>query len=166
MDIETLLNKFGPNFVEPHKLTESERKELRKKIEPIWDRYINLPLTLSINDEPIKRLCQVLTNNGYITFSSCQGHGKDEPHIYFRCKKTSRVAELSHAVGSTAITNFLWEIGVWGQQDSRNRYRIFYMLRPEEPRRENLDIIKDEKQLVEDFDILGYSILDYFNHQN
>ena len=162
MDIEGLLNKFGPNWAVPHKLTETERAEIRKEVEPVWNQYANMPLSISIDDESIRRLCQVLTNYGYQTFSSCEGHGKEIPHIYFRCRKTGRVAELSNIIRQTAIANFLWGVEVGSQQDSRNRYQIFYELRPEKPKRGKLDMVKDKKYLVEDFDILGYSILDHF----
>ena len=147
----------------PHKLTETERAELKKGVEPIWNQYINLPLTISVGDEPIRRLCQVLTNNGYVTFSSCEGHGKDKPYICFRCKSTSAVAGLSYILDKTAIANFIWEIKVHSQTGMNdNRFRAYYTINPEESRRESLDIVKDKKQLIEDFDILGYSILDYF----
>ena len=162
MDIEQLLDKFGPNWAIPHKLTEAERVKLRKEVEPIWDQYANLPINISIDDESMSRLCQLLTNYGYETFSSCEGHRKEKPHVYFRCKDTSAVAELSYVLQQTAITNFIWRVEV-NPERVQGRFKTFYELKPEKPRREGLDIVKDQKELIEDFDILGYSILDHFS---
>ncbi len=162
MNIEGLLDHFGPNFAEPHRLTPRERDKLRREIEPVWNGYINMPLTLLLDDSNMTRLCQLLTNLGYQTFSSCEGHGREEPHVYFLCRSANKVAELADVIRKTAITNFSWVVEIDGIL-SGNRFKAYYALTPR-PKRGNFDIVKSRKQLVDDFDILGYSIFDHFQH--
>lgn len=161
MDIERLLDHFGPNFAVPHRLGPQERDNIRSEIEPVWNRYMRMPLTFSIDDSNMTRLCQLLTNLDYQTFSSCEGHGREEPHVYFLCRSPNKVAELAYAIRQTAITNFIWRVEV-DALESGNELKAYYALTPVRPRRGNLDITKSRNQLVDDFDILGYSIYDHF----
>lgn len=161
MNIEGLLDQFGPNLAKPHRLTPPEREELRREIEPVWNGYITIPLTLSIDDSNMTRLCQLLTNQGYQTFSSCEGHGRKEPHVYFWCRSANKVAELAYAIRQTAIANFIWGVEV-DANTSGNGFKAYYALTPIRPRMGNFDTIQSRKQLVDDFDILGYSIFDHF----
>ena len=168
MDIEKLLDRFGTNYAKPRKLTKKERVELRKEIGPTWDQYINTSLVIDIGDIKLTRLCQTLTNNGYITFSSCEGHGDEIPHIYFRCRRPSAVAELSHIlVEESAISHFSWLIEVY-QDKARmvTNFVPFYILEPRPVQKGRLlNPREDYDRLVEDFDILGFCINDHFSEK-
>ena len=161
MNIEKLLDRFGLNWAQPHILDGQERKEARESVGPAWNKYMRMPIKLSIDDHSISRLCQQLTNQGYITFSSCEGHGREVPHIYFTCEDVNSVAELSDVVNKTAITHFGWGIGVYSLNHG-DGYKAYYELRPERVKTEGLNIVESQEQLKEDFDILGYSITDHF----
>ena len=55
------------------------------RINKLLDSYSSLPLTLPIDDEdePVKRVSEVLTKNGYVTYESCSGHINNiEKHPY------------------------------------------------------------------------------------
>ena len=159
MDIERLLDKFGPNWSPPHTLSPEERESLKEEIEPIWRGYNNLPLTLDIEDEGVRRVCEVLTLSGFRTYSSCNGHGKKLPHMYFYSEKNELVARLAHIIQKTAITNFQWGIQVFGFSGLSDM-RLNYDLKP-------FSLINDQGAyskdlLFEDFDILGFTFFGEF----
>ena len=91
MDIETIIRQLKNN-----------RSENLKKAK-IWYKavlsvYNSLPLNLPITDESMKRVCQVLTNFGYKTSESCEGHGKELPGIFFNCDDKISMRDITHII--------------------------------------------------------------------
>jgi hypothetical protein len=63
-----------------------QKEKLKKHYEDLLRKYNNMELTLPIDDEPMKRICQVLTNNGFITQSSCEGRKEKSPQTFLLCE--------------------------------------------------------------------------------
>ena len=47
----------------------------REDVEALLDQYVNYPLTLPVTDQPMRRISEVLTDRGFITTDTCDGHG-------------------------------------------------------------------------------------------
>lgn len=141
----------------------------RTEIEKTIDDYLCLPLTLPITDEPMRRVCQALTNCGYTTYASCDGHGKDIPMIWLYCLKDQRrsISKLERIIAHQREgliadkTNYAWHLLVeWHELKIP---RIPFVLKPVAFWEEVTTI--DYKKVIQDLDIIGIGVLHYLEHK-
>ncbi|MBI3334247.1 hypothetical protein HYZ97_02070 [Candidatus Pacearchaeota archaeon] len=128
-------------------------------------RYREMPLTLPITDPPMQRICQVLTNQGYTTTDSCEGHGKYLPKIFFQCEDQNHMRDLVYLVnGELHILNhFPWQITAWSSDPYLNPdSKLKYVLEPALWGGQ-IDANKEHVHLLEDLDFIGLAIIEYFN---
>jgi len=130
--------------------------------------YYGLVLNLPIDNVPVRRLCQAMTNNRYETTDSCDGHGKTLPNIWFRCDDLNHLRHLAHIVARDSyITQFRWQIRAWSATPSSNTpIRLGYsglsfILEPSISA-EKVSLPQDYSNLLTDLDMLGICITDYF----
>ena len=56
--------------------------ELQIYADLLWE-YLALHLNLPVSDTLIHGLCKVLTDRGFITYGSCEGHGQHQPVVFY-----------------------------------------------------------------------------------
>ena len=139
--------------------------ELRNLYETILEKYEQTPLTLPIEDVSIRRVCQVLTNNNYITHSSCEGHGKTLPQVFFTCKNQDHLRDLVYLVTNelSLLSHFQWQISTYSPDPYLNSEKeLSYVLEPASWDGK-INPQKNQSSLIEDLDFIGISTLRYFN---
>jgi hypothetical protein len=142
-------------------------KAIEKESKPVIAKYNSLPLNLPISDEPMRRFCQVLTNNNFITFESCDGHGGDLPYVSFFLPRPNRLlGHLAYVISTASYgKHFPWEIMVYAHPGSIPAYKKSYRVEPV-ARTQPIVPSKDYEKLKEDIDILGITVLEHFNNFN
>lgn len=139
-------------------------KEAHKEYCMLLQQYLEMELTLKISDEPMRRLCQVLTNFGFETIDSCDGHGKRLPSIFFKCSDQSLLRELAHILSrGSRIKHFPWVAEIWSSDPYFNPHQsLNFLLRPSSADGP-LHPDADYNILLQDLDLIGLSILNHFN---
>ena len=153
MDLEGITNRL------------IERGWKPKQVARFFKQYQAIPLTLPVEDVPMQRISEVLTNNGYITTETCDGHGKILPNAFFYCEDQNHMRHLAHILArECGGTNFRWEMTVWSSSPSSNlNSPLFYILRPEDSGKKPIKPKRDYDKLMQDLDIIGIYVMDYFN---
>ncbi|MBU0707497.1 hypothetical protein KKG41_03960 [Patescibacteria group bacterium] len=141
-----------------------KREELKKHYEDLLRQYGEMELKLPIDDEPMKRVCQVLTDRGFITQDSCEGHGERLPHTFFVCKDQELLRELAHVLARASnFKRFPWDVKIWSGDPYLNPDSpLSFILSPSQDRG-IIDPKKDREELLRDLDIIGLSLMDHFN---
>lgn len=148
MDIEAIVKRF---VKQGH-----DEADTRRSI----DEYLSIPLTLPVDDEPMRRLSQVLTNNGYITTSTCEGHGKCLPHVFLHCESQDHLRHLAHVLArESGAKNYQWQLTAESFSPWEDNL-LFYVL---EPKAKKINPHRDYDKLIQDLDIIGIYVMDYFN---
>jgi hypothetical protein len=152
MDIEAIVGRF---VEQGH-----DEADTRRSI----DEYMSMPLTLPVSDEPIQRLSQVLTDNGYITTDTCEGHGDRLPHAFLHTEDQSHLRHLTHILArESGATNYRWKMTVWSSSPWLNPdIPLSYLLEPDTSS-QDIDPKRDYDKLIQDLDIIGTYVMDYFN---
>lgn len=133
-----------------------------KEVSDLVDSYFSIKPTLPVEDKPMKRLCQTLTEHGYITQESCDGHGKDLPIIDFYCEDQKKLRHLAYILGyEIEACNFSWCVRI----DSDNPVDdpdspLTYIL---EPYPVSIDVKEHYDELLEDLDMIGIFVMNHFN---
>ena len=139
----------------------------KREIEELIQRYEDIPLTLPITDEPMRRVCQVLTNHRYITLESCEGHGKDAPKIYLKCDRQPRLRHLAYIVGSHrmfAARHFRWFLEARSPDPIINSdVPLYHVLTAYDWSKMPIEPKRDYQKLLADVDIMGLEVLRYFS---
>ncbi len=155
MDVEAIIKRLS----EAH-YPKAEAKKLIQE-------YASIPLTLPVSDEGVRRICEVLTQNGYRTFDSChggKGHDRKVPDVWFICQMPDHVRHLAYILDHVCETqNIHWEVALTCGDPSS---RLYYILKPHGPkelRRTPIDPVKDREALLIDIDVIGITIMDYFS---
>ncbi len=152
MNIDTLVSRF---------IERGQEEEIRRSIE----EYLDIPITLKISDEPMRRICQVLTDNRYITTDSCDGHATDHPTIFLRCDDQDHLRHLAYILCSqSGGTNFSWQLNTYSSSPGSNPHsHLYYILEPSQ----KVEIIpaRDYEKLLQDLDIIGICVMSYFNEE-
>ncbi|MFA6082459.1 MAG: hypothetical protein WC773_03555 [Patescibacteria group bacterium] len=139
--------------------------QYRAETEKSVQRYRDIELNLPITDEPMKRICQVLTNNGLITVESCEGHGEELPVIWFACDDKQLLKDIIEVVyRRTVHKKFPWLIEVYSANTSMDM-PIYYILSPSQAKG-IIDPKDDREELLTDLDIIGESVMKYFHQIN
>ena len=134
--------------------------------------YEAMPLTLSVRDEPMRRISEVFTNNGFITLNACEGHGKQLPNILFSCQSQKKLNLLAEIV--IGPHNFNWEIFVNASKQifgktfraSLNPDWPCYYLAPVNTKElKEINPSEDREGLLEDLDIMGIWVKKYFEEE-
>src|SRR3989338_10878519 len=85
-----------------------------KWYERVFAKYQAIPLKLPITDSSMSKVCQVLTDNDYVTTESCEGNGRTLPKIFFKCDDQDKMRDLTHIVNrGLDLVNFPWQITTW-----------------------------------------------------
>lgn len=151
MDVEGILGRF------------KEKGWYMPRVKKLVEEYQNIELNehmKKIDDEPVKRLCQVLNDNDYETIDSCDGHGKILPMIFFFCDEQNHMRDLTWLLSNQTTTNFNWVFKTYAENPSLNPdCPLMYVLKPESYVNPNGNYHK----LKQDFDIIGIHVMKYFN---
>ena len=152
MDIEAIVSRF---VEQGH-----DESDTRRSI----DEYLSIPLTLPVDDEPIRRLSQVLTDNGYITTDTCEGHRNTLPHAFLHTEDQNHLRHLAHILArESGATNYRWKLTAWSSSPWLNPDSpLSYLLEPDNSSQE-IDPKRDYERLIQDLDIIGIYVMDYFN---
>ena len=95
MNIEAIVKRFVEQ--------EHDESDVRRLIE----EYVATPLTLPVSDVSMQKISQVLTNNGYRTVDTCEGHGKRLPRAFFITEEQNHVRHLAHILSrESGATNY------------------------------------------------------------
>ena len=140
-------------------------KDTQGVIDYIRD-YQAMPLTLPVSDEPMRRISEVFTNNGFITGSSCEGHGKELPHLMFFCESPTKLNHLAHILQTESHEkNFNWEIFVQSTIRGINpESKLLYHLTPI-CSTSQINPAEDRERLLDDLDIIGIRVKKYFEEE-
>lgn len=130
------------------------------------DQYYATKLTLPIDDVPMRRICQILTNYGFETTESCEGHKENFPRIFFKCQDQQLLRDIAFVIesyGSTFNFNLPRKLKLWTASPYLNpESPLMFTLTPSEEGWK-IDPKKQYNKLIKDLDIIGISIMDYFN---
>ena len=134
-------------------------------IEELLDQYEQYPLTLPVSDIPMQRVSEVLTNCGFITSGTCDGHAHNTPSIFLHTENKDHLRHLSHIViRESRATHFDWTLRAWSSNPFSNPDNpMAHVLEPLSNSNSPVDPTKDYQRLKYDLDILGLAVLDYFN---
>jgi len=162
VDVNSLLDKEADAQDKPAKPIDID--DLRKRYEELLQQYRNMPLPLSISDQPMRRVCQVLTDNGLITEDSCDGHGRKIPTIFFHLREKKLLAKLNKTLSRTAhLLNFPWQAERYiSWFDSGSKSPPKYILKPTEGE-QPIDYEREYDRLLFDLDTIGITLLEHFN---
>ncbi len=157
MDVEAIIKRLSEQAHYP----KAEAKGL-------IEEYASIPLTLPVNDESMRRICEVLTLNGYRTFDSCQGgkgHDRKIPDVWFLCHRPdNHVRHLAYILDHRNVAqNLHWEVSLTCGDPSGNLYYILQPHGPKNLRRTPIDPVKDREELLIDIDVIGITLMDYFS---
>ncbi|MFC1648968.1 hypothetical protein ACFL1B_05955 [Nanoarchaeota archaeon] len=152
MDVEAIVGRFVEKG--------HEEENIRATIES----YLSMPLTLPVDDVPMRRISEVLTNHGYITTITCDGHGKKFPQIFLQTKDSSHLRHLAHIVArEITAANLPWRLIAWSYHPLTNTdIPLSHILEPYAARRD-IDPQRDHAKLLQDLDIIGIYVMDYFS---
>lgn len=152
MDIEAIVERFVEQGFD------------KADAETRVDEYLSIPLELEIEDDKILRLSQVLTNNGYITTDTCEGHGNRLPHAFIRTESQDYLRHLAHILArDSRAANFKWVLRAWSSYPGSNPDSpLSYILEPFDSY-ENIDPKRDYDKLIQDLDIIGICVMEYCN---
>jgi len=120
----------------------------------------------SIDDDRVKRLCQVLTNYGFRTVDSCEGHGERLPSIYFVCEDTALLKDLAFIINhGSRYKRFNWRVDIESGYPPLNAGApLNFRLIPTADF-EAFDLSRDYDDLMRDLDIIALCIMDYFKEK-
>jgi hypothetical protein len=141
----------------------SLEERLRKVSCPqeIIDAYQNLPLTLPIEDEYVRRVSEVLTMKGCTTVSSCHGHpegDREPPDIIFETSGLHELNTLGYLLGKSEWPVYVhrWKIETLSVDPYLNPdagHTPFFVISPRAPTR---DVTSDQYQALRtDLDCFG-----------
>lgn len=162
MDIGTIVKRMT-------KVAKYTEREAHKLIE----EYNSISLTLPVTDEGVRRICEVLTRNRYITDASChggKGHSSPIPYVWFVCPDANHVRHLAYLIHHEHVANhFEWEISLECGDPAQIPF-VNYILQPHGPlqlygpkRKEKpIDPVEDRNALLADLDLIGITVMNYF----
>ena len=134
-------------------------------LEECVNKYFSLPVNEDIDDKEVRRLCAVMTSFGYVTASSCVGHERKLPNIYFQDQDKGHVGILIvDILGSDcfAPVNDKWEVINCEKEiecvPGEHWCPWDYLLRPQNA---DFSISERYEKCVDDLDIIGVSLLLY-----
>lgn len=160
----TLINEEGPqgHTEEQDKLQESpwlrEKAVFKKYYADLLEDYIALNLTLPIEDQTMRRICQVLTNAGFTTVDSCEGHGERLPAIFFECTDQLLLRNLVHVITRGAHTKRSWSIKLYSSDPYLNPDNpLSFVLQPDAYERP-INPKTQHQTLLQDLDVIGLAI--------
>jgi len=132
-----------------------------KEVSDLVGSYFSIEPTIPIDDEPMKRLCQILTEHGYITQESCDGHGENVPVIDFVCEDQNKLRSLAYILGyEIDACNFAWCVRIDSENPSENpETPLNYIL---EPYPVAIEAKEHYDELLEDLDIIGIFVMNHF----
>ena len=131
------------------------------------EEYNSIPLTLPVTDEGVRRICEVLTRNGYETEESChggKGHSSPMPCVWFVCPDAKHVRHLAYLIHHEHVANhFDWEITLECGDPAQIPF-VYYILQPHGPKpgEKPIDPVADRNALLADLDLIGITVMDYF----
>ena len=105
-----------------------------------------------------------MTNEGFVTISSCEGHGRELPHVYFECEDQQLLRELAHVLARTSyFKKFIWSVKIWSGNPYLNPdNKLTFILEPKHADR-IIDPQTDNKDLLQDLDLIGIALLDHMD---
>lgn len=124
----------------------------------LLDAYLDLELTLPIEDPAMRRICQVLSNIGFITHESCEGHGERLPEIFFTCEDQLQLRNLTHIVTRGAQTTHQWGINLYSSDPYMNVEQPLYFVLQPQATDQVIAPKTEHKALLKDLDILALAI--------
>lgn len=145
-----------------------EANEYTRELQNVYDQYQNLELTLPIKEQPLRRICQALTNEGFTTVECTEGQNNGFPKVYFTCMNQAKLRELVHVVARVSLPKkFLWQIKLFSSDPFHNpNSPLLFVLEPVQPDDLNdprvIDAKKNNKELLEDIDIVGIRLVEHF----
>ena len=156
---------FGAEFTWPEETVRRHQQRFREEL----SAYRELPLNdkiQSIDDERIMRLCQVLTNYGFRTISSCEGHGSDLPSIFFVCDNNELLRDLAYIINhGSPYKKFQWSVAIESPLPSSNPHSpLRFQLKPFADF-DSFVLPRDYEELMRDMDIIALCIMEYFDSQ-
>jgi len=159
MDVLRISKRFRENYAGSGRVC-SDANEIRELI----DIYRSIPLTLPIADVSVRRVCEVLTKEGYDTLESCEGHGKNPPKVFFDCPDDNRLRHLTDILyQESEEKNFEWVIDRESFDDEYFGTSNTYIIRPKIKSGKRIDH-KTYSGLIDDLDIIGLCVLRYFGY--
>jgi len=143
-------------------INSNERPEELDRVNKLIARYRDLTLKISIDDEKIIRLCQILTDMGCITIHSCEGHGKEIPMIWIMPPDNPEpLIRLCHILNAHCHnTHFPWHVIVEGNPNAG--MPLTYLFQPSF-KNGPINLPDDYKKLIVDMNTIAINILDYFD---
>lgn len=73
-------------------------------------------------DPEIVPLCEALNAAGFVTTSSCSGHGRDWPYVWFEHSTDARIEDLARFVLGTEGEYYRSHFTVWQKEIRPNGY--------------------------------------------
>jgi hypothetical protein len=166
IDVDTLVNQTVAlsERTSGSQWSADDIASLREEYVAELREYQEMELDLPITDQPMRRICQVLTNEGFITTDSCDGHGGSMPSIFFYCNDDQKLRELAHVLARAShIKNFPWHAEIWSGDPGLNQNSpLFYVLCPS-AHKASIDCGRDYRKLLQDLDTIGFCIKQHFD---
>jgi len=141
--------------------------ELREKIQKQILNYESIPLILSIGDQPMRRICEVLTSYGFITLESCDWHWESLPRIFFKCDDQKKLRDLAFVLESFGNNkNFNRWARIWSWNPLLvPESPLAFMLQPVSWSTQ-IDLPNDYDKLKEDLDIIWIDLIERMNYKD
>ncbi len=156
----TLLKTAVDRALRGSTVTPKQRQETENYFEEPLRNYLELKLKLPIEDEPMRRICQVLTDAGFTTIESCDGHAKKSPEIFFKCEDQTALRRLAHTIRSqTSFKSRPWQITLYSGGDPylNPDNPLMFIIEPENGLQAK-ELIEKRKDLLQDLDLIGLGI--------
>lgn len=137
----------------------------KEDAEALLDQYVNYPLTLPVTDQPMRRISEVLTDKGFITTETCDGHGSKLPIVFLRTEDRDHMRHLTHIITrDSRMKHFDWTLRAWSSNPFLNPDSpMAHVLEPSNTSGNPVDPTADYENLKRDLDIIALCVLDYFN---
>ena len=158
MNDRRILDRFDAHYESGSQFVSSSPQESRELVKI----YKEIPLTLPITDEPMRRVCEVMTRAGYETTDSCEGHGRKPPSVFFCCPSQYHIRHLSNILSrESKETNYPWHITTFSGDVFLNPdWDLSFKMEPKGFHGNSVGNAYDG--LIDDLHILGLCMLRYF----
>lgn len=159
VDAETIASRIAENN---ETIDAKARRDIVSHYRKLVEKYRNLELTLPVDDVAVKRISQELTNEGFRTTSSCEGHGRKIPNVWFQCEDQELLRELAHVLARAShFKKFRWSVRIWSGDPYLNPdSKLSFILEPESVDR-ILDPRTDNQELLRDLDLIGVALMEH-----
>ena len=138
---------------------------VREKLQEQISEYESIKLTLEIGDEPMRRVCEVLTSYWFVTLESCDGHWIELPRIYFSCEDQQQLRYLAYMlIFRKSSKHFkrwakIWSWNPFVVPESPLTYELVPM-----NYENNINPSTDYGKLKEDLDIIWIELIEWMEN--